>query len=181
MVIAVLAAVAVEEWYLFNIALMHCMFVPQLIKNAIENHKNALKPTVYLSVGIGRLALVLYIFGCPENFLVWRPKYWFVCIVATLMVLQIAALAIQSYLGARFMLPKRYKPQTFSYFRPLTDEVEMKESLECSICISELDRTDSQVMTTPCSHRFHKACLTNWMSIKLQCPTCRSELPAIED
>mmetsp|Transcript_34367 Transcript_34367/g.60234 ORF Transcript_34367/g.60234 Transcript_34367/m.60234 type:complete len:172 (+) Transcript_34367:911-1426(+) len=170
-----------EEWYLCTIAMMHCLFFPQVLKSAIYNHKEAIKPVVYLTIGVGRLSLLVYIFGCPKNFLVWKPKYWYAIFVAVLMLLQIGFLLIQSHLGPRFMLPRRFKPQAYSYFKPLNEEIELRESRDCSICLSELERQDRHIMTTPCSHSFHKNCLTNWMTIKLQCPTCRSELPTIED
>jgi transmembrane E3 ubiquitin-protein ligase len=34
---------------------------------------------------------------------------------------------------------------------------------------------------TPCMHEFHCRCLKGWMDIKLQCPTCRSPLPELEN
>lgn len=40
----------------------------------------------------------------------------------------------------------------------------------CSICHEELSQ---QVITTDCSHSFHKRCLTNWSKVKNTCPLCR--------
>lgn len=34
-------------------------------------------------------------------------------------------------------------------------------------------------MVTPCRHIFHSACLENWLRLRLQCPTCREELPPL--
>jgi hypothetical protein len=34
-------------------------------------------------------------------------------------------------------------------------------------------------METPCLHHFHKGCLVKWMQMKLECPTCRQNLPPI--
>lgn len=30
---------------------------------------------------------------------------------------------------------------------------------------------------TPCHHVYHAECLTKWLSVKLVCPQCRSDLP----
>jgi len=38
----------------------------------------------------------------------------------------------------------------------------------------------TKIMKTPCNHQFHAACLAQWMNIKLECPTCRAALPAID-
>merc|ERR1711935_580880 len=32
-------------------------------------------------------------------------------------------------------------------------------------------------MVTPCKHYYHRACLTQWMDQKMECPTCRTALP----
>ncbi len=37
-----------------------------------------------------------------------------------------------------------------------------------------------QIMRTPCNHKFHVGCLVEWMSIKMECPTCRARLPTLE-
>jgi hypothetical protein len=34
-------------------------------------------------------------------------------------------------------------------------------------------------MTTPCRHHFHEECLAQWLEVKLECPTCRTELPPL--
>lgn len=37
-----------------------------------------------------------------------------------------------------------------------------------------------KIMKTPCDHKFHINCLKKWMEIKLECPTCRKQLPSLE-
>jgi hypothetical protein len=32
-------------------------------------------------------------------------------------------------------------------------------------------------MVTPCGHYYHPCCLIEWMTMKLECPKCRAELP----
>lgn len=34
-------------------------------------------------------------------------------------------------------------------------------------------------MKTPCNHYFHRDCLLSWTDVKLECPTCRRELPPL--
>ena len=53
-------------------------------------------------------------------------------------------------------------------------------ALDCVICCSPVDVQDrSSYMLTPCEHIFHRSCLTTWMDVKMECPTCRGNLPAI--
>jgi transmembrane E3 ubiquitin-protein ligase len=35
------------------------------------------------------------------------------------------------------------------------------------------------IMKTPCNHKFHEECLTQWLDVKLECPTCRAVLPPL--
>lgn len=48
---------------------------------------------------------------------------------------------------------------------------------QCAICYAPVDSALVDYMLTPCDHVFHQGCLTRWMDIKMECPTCRRELP----
>lgn len=51
---------------------------------------------------------------------------------------------------------------------------------DCVICMCEVDPATSRrrdLMVTPCDHVFHTPCLTQWMDVKMECPTCRAVLP----
>jgi len=49
---------------------------------------------------------------------------------------------------------------------------------DCVICMEEVEcGLSSDYMVTPCSHVFHPPCLQRWMEVKMECPTCRAELP----
>ncbi|CAM9682067.1 unnamed protein product, partial [Sphacelaria rigidula] len=52
---------------------------------------------------------------------------------------------------------------------------------QCAICYATVDVALEDYMFTPCEHVFHKGCLTRWMAIKMECPTCRAELPPALD
>lgn len=45
--------------------------------------------------------------------------------------------------------------------------------------IKRLMKMKDKIMRTPCNHEFHIPCLVNWMQIKMECPQCRKELPAL--
>jgi hypothetical protein len=52
--------------------------------------------------------------------------------------------------------------------------------LDCSICYEGIDVRDRPAyMLAPCDHIFHRDCLVQWMDVKMECPICRTELPAI--
>ncbi len=112
---------------------------------------------------------------------------------------------IQEYYGPRFFLPKRFFPNSYDYFLNLPDtDLEMcTESAEdCVICLNPLHQNPNinvesqslannqhpyfqrlvvqrKIMQTPCQHKFHSVCLLQWMTIKMECPTCRNPLPPL--
>lgn len=70
-----------------------------------------------------------------------------------------------------------------------TNENEVPQPQRCPICLDSFDSVDDgsdavELTTeTPCRHRFHSACLEEWLS-KLQrttCPYCRSKIREGED
>ena len=36
-------------------------------------------------------------------------------------------------------------------------------------------------MRTPCGHNYHTVCLKKWIDIRLECPTCRQQIPLPDD
>merc|ERR1711936_88949 len=50
------------------------------------------------------------------------------------------------------------------------------EEQQCPICLKAVEEGDS-LMTLPCCHSFHDACVTAWLSKAANCPLCRAELP----
>lgn len=40
-------------------------------------------------------------------------------------------------------------------------------------------RKRSEIMVAPCHHVFHTQCLERWLTIKTECPSCRSPLPPV--
>ena len=45
----------------------------------------------------------------------------------------------------------------------------------CEVCQCEYEDED-EVMLLPCSHFFHKACISRWLTMKTTCPKCRYAL-----
>jgi len=72
-----------------------------------------------------------------------------------------------------------------------TDDIEAQQLVEkkkksknrkqCSICLEHINwkKEYQHIMITPCNHFFHESCLTQWMQRRLNCPTCRSQLPPL--
>lgn len=44
---------------------------------------------------------------------------------------------------------------------------------DCSICLGSMEMHDIERLR--CKHMYHRKCLSIWMDLKNQCPTCRSK------
>lgn len=49
-------------------------------------------------------------------------------------------------------------------------------SLECAVCLSEFENTDTLRLLPICCHVFHHDCVDAWLSTHVTCPVCRSNL-----
>ncbi|MBA0798907.1 hypothetical protein Gohar_009457, partial [Gossypium harknessii] len=157
--------------------LLYSFWIPQIITNVIRDSRKPLHPHYILGMTITRLAIPLYIFGCPHNFMRIEPdKSWCICLVVFI-GLQASILLLQHYLGSRWFIPRQILPEKYSYYRRFDPEA--NHAIDCVICMTSIDlaQRSRDCMVTPCDHFFHSGCLQRWMDIKMECPTCRRSLP----
>lgn len=174
--------------YLIWIVIFSHSYLAQIISNARNGHKNSLKASVIVVITTARLVLLLYLFGCPANFRGILTDYKNCLILTGFFAGQLGILLVQNS-RPKFFLPKICRPKVYSYFREVEEEKSTEES-ECIICMTALNLSGhesqeiinfARTMHTPCRHMFHEDCLNNWMAVKMECPTCRSSLPLIEE
>lgn len=178
-----------SKFYYLTLPALHLFFVPQIVLNSIKGSKQSFNMNFILSVFCVRTVILLYFCVFPYNVLRNRPEYFLAVQVFGLLALQAAALVFQNS-NPRFLVPKKYRPVTYSYFRSESEEsyLEVSENI-CTICMTGLNlavntepvHNFSKTMHTPCNHLFHQDCLTRWMEIKLECPTCRTCIPQFID
>lgn len=87
--------------------LMYSFWIPQIVTNVIRDSRKPLHPYYILGMTATRLAIPLYVFGCPHNFMRVEPsKVWCVCL-CTFMGLQAVILLLQHYFGSRCFVPRQ--------------------------------------------------------------------------
>ncbi|KAK8464083.1 hypothetical protein PHAVU_011G119730 [Phaseolus vulgaris] len=157
--------------------LVYSFWIPQIITNVVRDSRKPLHPHYILGITVTRLAIPLYIFGCPNNFLRIEPdQRWCVCL-AIFVGLQAAILLLQHYLGSLWFIPHQFLPEKYCYYRRFAQDT--NHATDCVICMTAIDLypRSNDCMVTPCDHFFHSGCLQRWMDIKMECPTCRRPLP----
>ncbi|OMJ76255.1 hypothetical protein SteCoe_24436 [Stentor coeruleus] len=180
-----------KDFYILTMPFVHMIFVPQIIINSLYGYKDSISFRNTSSILLCKLFIALYIFGCPSNFMRYEPDYLLCANLIIICLGQILVLKYQKY-KPRFLIPHKYRPMRYDYFRDSSEELSFSIGNDntCIICMTPLNIpivhnepivNVSKTMHTPCSHRFHQDCLEHWMCIKLECPTCRSRLPAFEE
>ncbi|KAJ7948332.1 transmembrane E3 ubiquitin-protein ligase 1-like [Quillaja saponaria] len=157
--------------------LMYSFWIPQIVTNVVRDSRKPLHPHYILGLTVTRLAIPLYVFGCPYNFMRIAPdKTWCICL-CVFIGLQAAILLVQHYLGSRWFIPHQILPEKYSYYRRFDQD--LSHATDCVICMTaiEVRQRSNDCMVTPCDHFFHSGCLQRWMDIKMECPTCRRPLP----
>ncbi|XP_073005439.1 transmembrane E3 ubiquitin-protein ligase FLY1-like [Typha latifolia] len=157
--------------------IMYSFWTPQIVANVIRDTRKPLHPQYILGMSITRLAIPLYIFGCPSNFMHIEPDMKWCIYLGSFMGMQSLILISQHYLGSRWFIPHQILPEKYSYHRKLENDT--TQATDCVICMTGIDlaQRTNDYMVTPCDHLFHSGCLQRWMDIKMECPTCRRSLP----
>ncbi|KAJ6683385.1 hypothetical protein OIU85_007106 [Salix viminalis] len=135
--------------------LMYSFWVPQIITNIIRDSRKPLHPHYILGMTVTRLAIPLYIFGCPYNFMRIEPdKTWCICL-SIFIGLQASILLLQHYLGSRCFIPRQILPEKYCYYRRFDKDA--NHVTDCVICMTSIDLThrSNDCMVTPCDHLFH--------------------------
>ncbi|CAD8047632.1 unnamed protein product [Paramecium sonneborni] len=173
------------NWFIYITGM--CL-LPQIIHNVrIGNNPKFISYYIF-GILIPSMIYQIYNRACPTNLHGFEPSVAFCMIFLSEYLLQIIVLYIQFKLGPRSFIPKCFLPKQYKYLRILNIQEDYEE---CAICLTSLsddpfdtqDLTEKliikQAMLTPCKHWFHPSCLRSWIDIKMQCPTCRSDLPPL--
>ncbi|CAH1442386.1 unnamed protein product [Lactuca virosa] len=51
---------------------------------------------------------------------------------------------------------------------------DFKDSLECSVCLSEVEEGEKARILPKCNHAFHAECIDMWFHSHITCPICRN-------
>mmetsp|Transcript_134471 Transcript_134471/g.190112 ORF Transcript_134471/g.190112 Transcript_134471/m.190112 type:complete len:124 (-) Transcript_134471:428-799(-) len=57
----------------------------------------------------------------------------------------------------------------------LVNQLEVDDLAPCCVCLMEFESSDV-VRQLPCSHIFHKRCISAWLQRNMECPMCRNAL-----
>ncbi|KAF6141900.1 hypothetical protein GIB67_037868 [Kingdonia uniflora] len=122
---------------------LYSYWVPQIVTNILRDSRKPLHPHYILGMTVTRLAIPLYVFGCPNNFMrIENDKNWCIFLVV-FMGLQASILLLQHYLGSRCFIPHQILPEKYSYYRRLDHNT--THATDCVICMTSIDLTQRSI------------------------------------
>lgn len=175
---------------------LYSFWLPQIVLNIVEDHRRPLLPVYIVGTSLTRLAIPLYFWDCPNNFLHVQPQPSTAIALVGWMSLQALMLLSQYKLGPRWFIPSILLPEKYDYYRAIVveddsdDDIEMQSKgedgplmasvesrRECCICMEPVLVNSRDRMVTPCNHFFHSHCLERWLEVRLECALCRRVVP----
>lgn len=99
---------------------LYSFWTPQIILSATHDYRRPLHPLYILGMSVTRLAIPLYFYACPVNFLHIQPRPAVAAALVAWMAVQAGVLASQHVWGPRWFVPKRFLPEKYDYYRPVT-------------------------------------------------------------
>jgi len=99
---------------------LYSFWTPQIILSATHDYRRPLHPLYILGMSTTRLAIPLYFYACPVNFLHIQPRPAVAAALVAWMATQAGVLASQHVWGPRWFVPKRFLPEKYDYYRPVT-------------------------------------------------------------
>eukprot|EP00916_Digyalum_oweni_P011037 GHVL01018363.1.p1 GENE.GHVL01018363.1~~GHVL01018363.1.p1 ORF type:complete len:521 (+),score=82.67 GHVL01018363.1:63-1625(+) len=165
--------------------ILYFYWLPQIFLDVYQGSRSSLHWGYLAGTSISRVLVPVYLWACPSTifngdlFLKIPRNNTAVWIIVIAQVLQVLLSTSQKFLGTRWFVPWWLIPGAYNYYRCIQQHniAALGENPECVICMSEIQLQDRNKVLAPCDHLFHGACLEEWMDVKMECPTCRRQLP----
>jgi hypothetical protein len=188
-VVSMVSLKFLNKFYYLTLPLLHFFFIPQIVLNSLKGYKQSFSLSFIFVIIIVKSVFTCYFCLLPQSILRYKPDYYLALQILIVLASQGIVLYLQST-NPRILIPKKYHPVSYNYFRSDSEEsyLESRENT-CTICMTGLNilsnsepvHNFSKTMHTPCNHPFHQDCLMRWMEIKMECPTCRANIPEVVD
>lgn len=85
----------------------YSFWIPQIVANVVRDSRKPLHPHYIVGITVTRLAIPLYAFGCPNNFMRIETNLGWCLGLTTFLGAQAAILLLQHYCGARCFIPRQ--------------------------------------------------------------------------
>ena len=133
--------ISVKLWYSYFILtfiLFASTWISQIIYSAVQGTKPPMSYLYILSTSFSKISICFYIKAYRHNIFGYRPNYIKVFLVSGVIIIEAIILCLQKYLGAKFIIPKRFRKQVYNYYKTEKDINNNDKETECVICLDKI-------------------------------------------
>ena len=133
--------ISVKIWYsyfFFTFILFASTWICQIIYSAKQGTKPPMSYLYIISASSSKICICFYLKAFKNNIFGYRPNYTKVFIVSSVIIIEAIILCLQKYLGAKFIIPKKFRKQGYNYYRNENEITENDKEIECVICLDKI-------------------------------------------
>ena len=133
--------ISIKLWYsyfFFTFILFASTWISQIIYSAKQGTKPPMSYLYILSTSFSKISISIYLKAYKNNIFGFRPNYTKVLIVSGVIIIEAIILCLQKYLGAKFIIPKRFRTQVYNYYKNENEISNNDKEIECVICLDKI-------------------------------------------
>ena len=134
--------ISIKIWYTYFIFTFF-LFISTWIFQIYYSAKNGTKPPMPYSyifiASLFKMLIPIYLKAYNNNIFSLRPSYFKVFLCVSVVLIEAIIVSLQKLLGPKFFIPRRYRQQTFDYYKSSDDIPENAKNNECVICLENLE------------------------------------------
>ena len=134
---------SVKIWYTYFF-MTFLLFISTWAGQIIYSAKKGTKPPMTYSyiflVTTFKMIIPIYLKGYPNSIFSFRPNYFKVILLDSVLFFESIILYLQKLIGPKFFLSKKYKQPKYDYFRRKNEIDESYLEQECVICLENISK-----------------------------------------
>ena len=134
--------ISIKIWYTYFIFTFF-LFVSTWIFQIYYSAKTGTKPPMpysYIFVAsLFKILIPIYLKAYDNNIFSLRPNYFKVFICVFVVLIEAIIVSLQKLLGPKFFIPRKYRQQSFDYYKSSDEIPENAKNNECVICLENLE------------------------------------------
>lgn len=125
-------------YFILTFILYSLTWIFQIIYSAKQGTKPPMSYSYIWFTSFSKIALTVYLKAYKNNIFEYRPNYLKVICLSLIIIIEAFILCIQKYFGAKFIIPKRFRKQSYLYYRKESELSQSEKESECVICLDKL-------------------------------------------
>ena len=133
--------ISIKLWYsyfIFTFILFASTWISQIIYSARQGTKPPMSYLYIMSTSLSKIIISFYVKAYKNNIFGYRPNYTKVFIVSLVIIIEAIILCLQKYLGAKFIIPRRFRKQVYNYYKSEKEISNNDKESECVICLDKI-------------------------------------------